>query len=364
MKNVLLVAPTSNITGITPWTNRFLQNFNSPDFKLISINSTPKRKNAYSKSVIRRIIDGLLCTFDVIKEIKKALKEQKIDILHITTTGSLGTFRDFLVARICQKQGIKTVLHCHYGKIPNVLKHRKLFGFLLLKTMKMYNQIWVIDKKTFNTLNFIQMIENKVFVVPNAMVVKPLENISAKNYTNIAFIGNLIPSKGIFELIKAINKISHNINLQIVGSGNKKIIKQIELLAGRNLDKKIFFYGKKSNSEAIKFMQNIDILALPTYFSNEAFPLSILEAMSLGKLVISTRRAAIEDILTAEDGTKCGILVEEKNIEQLKNAIMFAFENPKIADELCRKAYKKVYASYRTDVVYRLYTGLYKKLID
>ncbi|MDR0828907.1 MAG: glycosyltransferase family 4 protein [Prevotellaceae bacterium] len=362
MKNVLLVAPTSNITGITTWTNRFLQNFKSDSFKLISIDSAPNRTNAYSESVVRRMIDGLLCTFSVVREVKKTSRATKIDILHLTTTGSLGTFRDFLLARICKNRGIKTIMICHYGNIPNVLKNKKILSFFLLKTMKLFDHIWVGDKKTFDALNSTQMLENKVFVVPNGMVVEPLENIHAKNYTNVAFIGNLIESKGIFELIKAINQISYNIHLQIVGGGNEKIIKQIKLLAGENLDKKIFFHGKKNNAEAVEFMKNIDILALPTYFPNEAFPLSILEAMSLGKLVISTRRAAIEDMLTAEDGSQCGIFVDEKSVEQLKNAIVFAYKNSKKADELCKKAYKKVYECYRTEVVYDLYAELYKKM--
>lgn len=82
-----------------------------------------------------------------------------------------------------------------------------------------------------------------------------------------------------------------------------------------------------------------------------------------GKLVISTPRAAIPDMLTATDGSRCGIIVDEQNVEQLTEAINWAYTHNAEADELCKKAYEKVYNSYRTEVVYELYRSLYRKLL-
>ena len=116
------------------------------------------------------------------------------------------------------------------------------------------------------------------------------------------------------------------------------------------------------NEQAVEFLKGMDVLVLPTYYESEAFPISILEAMSNGKLVISTPRAAIPDMLTAEDGTRCGILVEEKSVSQLKEAIEWVNAHHDEADSLCRKAYEKAYRSYRTDVVYELYRKYYREL--
>ena len=117
-------------------------------------------------------------------------------------------------------------------------------------------------------------------------------------------------------------------------------------------EQKIFYYGKLENQQAVRFLKEMDTLILPTYFPGEAFPISILEAMSYGKLVIATPRAAIADMLTALDGTHCGILIHEKSVENIVKSIEWAIENKILADEMCIKAYEKVWSSYRTDVVY------------
>ncbi|MDT8416053.1 MAG: glycosyltransferase family 4 protein, partial [Flavobacteriaceae bacterium] len=128
------------------------------------------------------------------------------------------------------------------------------------------------------------------------------------------------------------------------------------------LDDRVKILGKLPNEEAISFMKTVDIVALPTYYPFEAFPISILEAMSLSKLVISTSRAAIKDMLTTEDGDNCGILVREKSVDDLVNAINWCVVNPLEANTICKKAYKKVFDAYRTDVVYEIYEKNYKKL--
>jgi glycosyltransferase involved in cell wall biosynthesis len=116
------------------------------------------------------------------------------------------------------------------------------------------------------------------------------------------------------------------------------------------------------NDEAVKILETIDILALPTYYPWEAFPISILEAMSRGKMVISTDRAAIPDILTDLDGNKCGCIVGERSPEQIYNAIKWCQNHKEEADTMCRKAYEKVKNSYDTAIIYRLYKDLYDQL--
>ena len=139
--------------------------------------------------------------------------------------------------------------------------------------------------------------------------------------------------------------------------------KRMKEIIGNDMGNRIKWYGRLNNDEAIAFMDKIDILALPTYMGAEAFPISILEAMSLGKLVISTKRAAIPDILTALDGSPCGILVKERSVEDIANAIDWCITNNSIADSICIKAYEKVYHCYRTDIVYNSYLENYKELL-
>ena len=118
------------------------------------------------------------------------------------------------------------------------------------------------------------------------------------------------------------------------------------------------------NPEAVRFMREIDIIALPTYYPSEAFPISILEAMSLTKMVISCPRAAVQDMLTGIDGDPCGILVEPKSVDAIVDAINWCQAHKEEADKMCQDAYKKVQTCYRKDIVYELYKTHYKELMQ
>lgn len=135
-------------------------------------------------------------------------------------------------------------------------------------------------------------------------------------------------------------------------------------LAGDQIGKNVHIHGKLPNNEAVKFMHKVDIIALPTYYPSEAFPISILEAMSLTKMVISCPRAAIPDMLTDMEGKPCGILVPKRSVQGIADAIKWCQDNNEKANMMCHKAYEKVYNCYRTDVVYDIYRANYNRLVS
>lgn len=361
MKKVLLSIPLHRTGGIASWGQKFYQTYQNPDIKLIAVDNAPNRSD--KSGLLERIVSGLFATRRVLLSINEQCKKSKIDIIHTTTSGSIGSFRDILIGRFCKRRKIKSIIHCHYGNIYDVLSRKGFIRFLTLMALNYYDQVWVLDRKSLKYLNSINKLKGKVKLTPNSIVVKENPILSPKEFKDIAFIGNLVPEKGLFELVEAIKNVKHNVRLHIVGGGTPKVINRLRTIAGNELNSKIILYGRLSNNDAVSFMESIDILALPTYMQAEAFPISILEAMSLGKLVISTQRAAIHDMLIGLDGFPCGIFVREHNVEDITNAINWCIENPQKANTICSRAYEKVYNSYRTEVVYNLYTDCYKELL-
>lgn len=357
-----MLAPLFSNGGITSWVKKYLKTFPTDEFHLIPVSSVLGDKDMAAK-LLKRSVIGLIELYVIKREMKRVFNKYPINIVHITTSGSLGTVRDFLVAKFCKKMNIKTIMHCHYGCISQSLEMSRGIRWILLKTMKLYDQIWVLDQYTYKTLVGIDELKNKVYLTPNSIEVVPLSFIPKKEYRNIAFIGNVLTEKGIFELVEAIVNVNKDIYLHIVGPCSNRNLERLEKMSGILWDTKIIYHGLLSNDEAIRFMKQIDTLILPTYYPQEAFPISILEAMSNGKLVISTPRAAIPDMLTALDGGCCGMLVEERNVINLRNAILYSLEHTEEMDDLCRKAYEKAWNAYRTDVVYNMYRERYRELL-
>ena len=217
--------------------------------------------------------------------------------------------------------------------------------------------------ETYKVLDADSQLKGKVYITPNSIQVNQGLELAAKKYEKIAFVGNLIPTKGIYELVEAVKQCSENTTLTIVGPGDKTVISHIKQLAGELIDKRVKLIGSLPNEQAVEMIKSMDVVALPTYYPSEAFPISILEAMSYGKMVISTPRAAVKDMLTAVDGTECGYLVRERSVEDIVEAIKWCQQNKEMADERCAKAYEKVNSCYCTNIVYGLYRCLYRKAI-
>lgn len=360
---ILLVAPTEGNGGIVSWTRKYIKTFPSDEFELIHVGVSKRRSSAKVVGFFQRASDGFLDLLDVRKDVIKAIKENPdIRLFHTTTSGSIGTLRDYVLCRICHKHDIKTIMHCRYGCIPSDFVAKGFWGRLLRKTMHIYDNVWVLDTRSEKALLQDPLMRGKVHLTPNSIQVKDPYDDRPKAYNRMAFIGNLIPTKGLYEMVEAAAR--SNIRLDVIGPGEDDVVSHVKSIAGEALDKRIFVHGQLPNEEAVKFMHEVDIVGLPSYYPYEAFPISIIEAMSLSKLVISTDRAAIPDMLTALDGSRCGILVKERSVDDIVDAIDWCQTNSAKADILCQKAYEKVKTCYDTSVIYKLYGDLYTKLAE
>lgn len=367
MNKILFLAPINGNGGIASWAANYRKQVNK-DIQLISVGVSERRAKVTKSrnKIFSRVVDGFLDMIDTAKEVSYHLEYDKnIKIVHLTTSGNIGTFRDFLIAKIARRNKVRTILHCHYGCISSDYNRKNLMGKILRKTLYLYDQIWVLDNKSYCTLTADSKLKGKVLITPNFLDVPILESeIQGRSYKEVAFVGNLIPSKGIIELVRAVTSLDNETRLHIIGPGSDEVLDQIKAIAGDNLEKRILLYGRVPNKEAIALISKVDIIALPTYYQSEAFPISILEAMSQSKMVISCARAAIPDMLTGLDGNVCGLLVQERSDEAIKNAIEWCQSHIEAANSMSKAAYEKVYNTYRTDVVMELYKNNYSLLIN
>lgn len=362
MKIIGLFPLTGN-GGIASWTKKFIKTFPDDEHQFTFVNVSPSvpRAGGLSETFLFRTISGFTAMYRILQELKGVLKANHYDILHTTTSGSIGSLRDYCVAKLCKKYGVKSIMHCRYGCITEDIQSNGLVGKLLRKAMNEFNQIWVLDSRSYHTLKGIEHLKDKVFLTPNSIDVSEAINPIPKDYKRVAFIGNLYPTKGLYELVEACCRT--NVRLDIIGPGSDDVIAHVKKMAGEKLNKTIFIHGRLPNPEAVRFMHEVDIVALPTYYPWEAFPISIIEAMSLTKMVISCPRAAVKDMLTDLEGKPCGMLVEPKSANAIVEAINWCQTHKKEADVMCQKAYEKVKTCYSKEVVYDLYRSLYAKLV-
>lgn len=147
----------------------------------------------------------------------------------------------------------------------------------------------------------------------------------------IAFVGGLVPQKGVDVLIESFKRIkATDTGLVIVGDGPER--KRLEALATGVKD--IRFLGRREGLKGI--LTKSDVLVLPS--REEGFGLVLLEAMALGTPVVATNVGGIPEIV--DDGVS-GILVEKDNPEQLADAVVKVLEDEELRKTLIEHGRKK-----------------------
>lgn len=261
--------------------------------------------------------------------ITKLIVDRKIKIIHIHGA-SYGSFYRHVVCFFIGKYIFrkKVIYHIHGAEYhlfftgSNKLT-KKLIGFFVNNAdyVICLSQVW----EDFYTSNFNV---KKIQIVPNIIdYPKQNENIKDNKSITFLFLGLVGYRKGVFDLIKIIseNKSRYIGEIKLIIGGNGEVEKLKKIIKDDNLEEIVEFVGWISNEQKTNLLQKADIYILPSY--NEGLPISILEAMSYGKAIISTNVGGIPEIVIPG---KNGMLVEPGNLTEIKSAIDYFIEHPEM----------------------------------
>jgi len=214
----------------------------------------------------------------------------------------------------------------------------------MTRVMRKVNTIIALDTATYNAIKE-YMPEVKVMLIPNCIKLPDLQETvtSDRSCRTALFIGWVIPTKGIAELLEAWTAIQpQEWKLQIVGPGNDNYRQS---LIDQYHPAGVEFIGELPHSKAMELLKACDLLVLPSY--TEGFPNVILEAMAFGKAIVATDVGAIPEMLEGD----CGILVKPKDVEGLRIALKSLMDDSSNLADLGSRARERALAEYSADSV-------------
>jgi glycosyltransferase involved in cell wall biosynthesis len=179
-------------------------------------------------------------------------------------------------------------------------------------------------------------IKRKITIIKNIGDIKEIR-IKANEYKSeeydIAFVGRLVDVKDPLRFIRVISKISKefpDIKTVMVGDGilKKECCKYIKELG---LEKNIHMKGFLNNPLPILNKSKLLLITSKT----EGLPMTLTEALSLGKPVLVTKISGIEEVID----TTCGLITD--NDEEFINKIMILLRNKQIYLDMSGNAEKK-----------------------
>ncbi|PHS36974.1 MAG: hypothetical protein COB07_11650 [Sulfurovum sp.] len=158
------------------------------------------------------------------------------------------------------------------------------------------------------------------------------------------FLGHIHSEKGIDHILEVSNLLDDSYNIDLYGPLMEEKYNNIDWERYKN----IAYKGSLNPSEVYSVLFKYDVLLLPTYWKGEGYPGVIAEAFSLGIPVISTKLEGIKEMV--DEGS--GILIDVKNVEQLKNAICsFNDKNYKDFSKSALENFEKFDAEIKIDEI-------------
>lgn len=291
----------------------------------------------------------------------KLLLKREIRIVHIHGGSNVSFYRKFLcffIAKYIFRK--KVVYHIHGGEFhlffdKSNIASRKLIRFFIEET----DLIICLSKKweKFFTANFKP---KSIYILPN-IIDFPSRDLSISKTSKIItflFLGLVCSNKGIFDLLKVISDDLefYKGKARLIIGGNGDVPKLLEVIKKYNLNEVVSYLGWIKNEEKIRCLQKADIYILPSY--NEGLPISILEAMSYGKPIISTDVGGIPEIVIPG---RNGILVEPGNLKQLKEAVNCCINNFDTLQEFGKES-KLIVEKYFPNSVIKKLMAIYRTI--
>ncbi len=317
-KRLLISLPKLSKTGgVSSYWNAILPELKkNSDIKIQKI-----EVGGHGKNVLGLISDQL--------NFKKKLNQKIDQVILNPSLGMRSFFRDAFFAKKIAKKNIPFLVFFHGWNLEFEKKVDNNYKRLFLKSFGKANTIVVLSEDFKNKLKdwgydgkiIVETTTLESSLIQDFSFKSKIKKFNSSDKIKILFLARLEKEKGIFETIEAFKNISksiENIELTIAGEGLTLPEVKKEVLNDNNIKVIGYVEGK---SKVDVFQEN-HIYCLPSY--SEGLPITVLEAMSFGMPVITTKVGGLKEFI--KDG-KMGFFVRIKNVKDLEDKFEFLIEN-------------------------------------
>lgn len=327
-KNVLIMIPTLNVAGAEKFVVDLAINLNKELFNVkvgILFNS---KKTYYGELLEQNDIEIVDFSgknkFSKFRNIKRYLKNNKIDILHTNLNTILFTM---FYARKYKIQKRIFTFHSTADRIDSKLK-KKLYKYAFNKLN--FIPVAISDFIKDTVIKEFKLDSNKIECIYNGVNIKNFsfiekEIIEPIKLINVGTLYNIKNQQLLINSVKQLIDKGYNIKLMLLGDGQMRE-ELTSLVSELKIGNYVEFVGVVSNVK--DYLNDADIYCCSSLV--EGLPIAVLEAMACGLPVVTTNAGGIVDIVF--NGVN-GIIVKDFNISSYVEAIEHLLKNKNIIKE-------------------------------
>lgn len=302
---ILLIGPLPNPINGCSLANQTLLDYLRKQKKvkvsLINTNTDPNIQGVQGKF-------GWIKLFSFIKVYLEIYKIMNVQSVYMTPGQSfLGILKYspfILLAWLLNKP---IIMHLHGNflgtqyRLLNGVK-KKIFKFLVSRSSAGI----VLSSSLQDNFNEL-LTKDKIFIVENFANNELIENtIIPKDASRLKllWLSNLMEEKGILDFLDALILLKNrNIPFEVKLAGKieegleQKIHQKLKEI-GESAKYLGVVYGEQKKAQ----LQAANVFVFPTYYTMEGQPISLIEAMVSGNIIVTTDHAGIPDIVSSENG--------------------------------------------------------------
>lgn len=294
----------------------------------------------------------------VVYRLARILRRRRIDIIH--THGYKSDIIGLLAAR---KAGIRCVStpHGFSGKVG-----LKLAAFIRLGThcLRYFDAVAPLSDELARDMHRFRVPADKTHCIANGVdldeidwEVSGLDKPAGREERVIGFVGQMIPRKGIPDLLAVFDRLYNNdqqLRLQLLGDGRQR--PDLETMAAAMASAPaIEFTGFRSDRLAL--MAGFDLFVMTS--SLEGIPRCLMEAMALGVPVVAYDIPGVDQLISHGQN---GLLAPHSDREALADCCRQLLDNPELAGRLARAARQTIETHYSARRMAEQYLALFQQL--
>lgn len=287
-----------------------------------------------------------------------ALLRCKSDVVYFTPSQTRsGNLRDLLFLKLIQWRGKECIVHIHGGYYRQLVDH----DLPSWQRRMNYNAVsrlagGIVLGHSLHSIFEGMLPDSKIFVCPNCVddafiaptIDDKIKRIKDGRALHVLYLSNFIESKGYREVLELARIAMEK------GDGDKFVFH----FAGKFFEHQeesyfkehckglpnVVFHGIVGGKDKTDLLRQCQIFSLLSRYPNEGQPISILEAMGNGMVIVTTDHAGIPEIASHDNGYTC----DKKHIDvnDIYRYLLDCYNNREKMVAVCERNYNEVKAKY------------------
>ncbi|MEK8050127.1 glycosyltransferase family 4 protein [Ideonella sp. DXS22W] len=286
----------------------------------------------------------------------------QVHAVHAHTSWRGSFLRKSVLLLLAKTSGCKTVLHLHSGGFMDFYRNEcgPLRRWMIRHVFSRADAVIVLSDSWKAQIKSIVR-HPAIIRLYNPVCVNHLQGATAApGQANLLFLGRMVQTKGIFDLLEALSLVRRNgldFMLRVGGDGDAAPVRDAVDRLG--LQGSVQLLGWVEGDQKSALLASAALLLLPSY--HEGVPMGILEAMAYGVPVVASRVGGIPEMI--DDGVQ-GLLIEPGQINQLSDAIARLLSNANERAAMGAAAAVRVDQTFAAAVVIKQLRAIHAALLN